>query len=95
MCGSDSAGQDTAVPAEAEHGEGDESVGGGEAEGDSGDESDLLIDGLDPHPPGHPYAQQLGLERSSRSGAAHGGQGRRREQGLTVRALHLAEVEAA
>jgi len=36
------------VSAEAEHGEGDESVGGGEAEGDSGDESDLLVDGLDP-----------------------------------------------
>ncbi len=48
MCGSDSAGQDGAVPAEAEHGEGDESVGGGEAEGDSGDESDFLVDGLDP-----------------------------------------------
>jgi hypothetical protein len=30
MCGSDSAGQDGAVSAEAEHGEGDESVGGGE-----------------------------------------------------------------
>ena len=36
------------MPAEAEHGEGDEGVGGFEAEGDAGHEADLGVHGFDP-----------------------------------------------
>ena len=47
MCGSLAAGECWAVSCEGEHGQGDEGVGGGEAEGDAGEESDLGVDRFD------------------------------------------------